>query len=278
MTDAFVVETRAELMTLSDVPEDMLLHVLEALGPQSFRDVAPVCQLFCSLAADKLAEWRARKTLSTKITFTELGETERRSCWPMRTLTESYEPHGVRLSGSAVGVVPGVTGGDPGGWQLEGTVRNVAGGGRFVGLNEDGQQLTMRFRSPVAGVTFDAVTRDADVTVQVTATSASGKLLHDQHLVIGPERSTWITEASCGHRVEAFRARAIDTTHVTTFSLSLTDPGEGEEERTPEGHAAVGVCIGGADEIASVTFTLHDQVRLKEDGRAVGLANLRVFV
>ena len=265
---------------LLDLPRDLLSEVLVQLGPASFRAVAPVCALLRDLTAEKLAFWRARAQLLCALDLTELPIPASCSCLPLAKL--QYEGVGVRLRGDAAGVLTGISGGDPGNWQLEGTVRGVPGGGRFIGFNTNKQSLQLSFRHPVTSVAFDLVTRDAACEVAIHATAADGSVLHAHTMSVGPATSSWVTLASVEHSMAAYEARAVATTHCTAVKLARSGGSDMDTGRVatflPRSPTRdeLALSLRPDEEIAAVTVTFHDRARVKDDERAIGLANIRL--
>lgn len=266
-------------LQLLDLPRDLLSEVLVQLGPTSFRAVAPVCALLREAAAEKLAYWRARAQLLCALDLTELPIPRSCSCLPLAKL--QYEEMGVRLRGDAAGVLPGISSGDPGNWQLEGTVRGVPGGGRFIGFNTSKQSLQVSFRHPVTSVAFDLITRDAECEVAIHATAADGSVLHAHTMSVGPATSSWVSMASVEHNIAAYETRAIATTHCTAVKLAR---GGGSADagrvatflpRSPT-LDELALSLHPDEEIAAVTVTFYDRPRVKDDERAIGLANIRL--
>jgi hypothetical protein len=271
-------ENTPHAVTLMDVPDDLISELLEALGPAAIR-YAAVSRLLGAAVSDKLRQWRARRVLAASVDFTSLPPPQTVSArWPLHRLRSAYDAVGVRFSGSALAVESGVSAGDPGNWQLEGTGgRGLPGGGRFIGLNSDGQTLHVALRSPASGISFDVVTRDAEVEVSVCATACGGAPLLEHRLKIGPRASSWLSPGAFGHDA-AFDAAAIATTHCTSVCLVREAAERGLRVCRPsESLAAMSLALRPDDEICSVTLTLHDRGR-KDDGCALGVANVRVHV
>ena len=271
---------------------DVLSVILEALGPQASRAVQPVCKMLRTAVADKLVEWRAQGKLMGTIDFCDLDYPSPSTnvffaLWHPQDILQRYVTQGIGLSGNAVGVIPGMSEGDIGNWQLEGTRRGVPGGGRYLGFNAAAQSITMHLMCPCSAVVFDLVTRDAKCAVGFLATDPTGAVLHEHAHEIGPKSSSWLSPATFGHDTCAFRARAMETTHCTTVRLVR----EGVAACSDAGGARRGECrkvvhqvvsetadelvltMRPGDEIATVTFTMHDR-----NGGAVGLSNLKAFV
>jgi len=268
---------------IADMP-DVLSEILEALGPCSFWAAAPVCRAFRSAVSEKLVLWRKQRAPLCNVQLADVPI--RGTACPLSAIAARYEALGVRFRGSAVGVVPGISEDDPGQWQLEGTVRGMPGGGRFVGFNTDGQWLALALRNPASGCSFDLVTRDARGDVTIRATDASGAVLHDATLAVGPEASSWLKESH--FRLmdgDAFAKCAIETTHCTAVRLERASPeaGEGfERAATLATHSATSATLALTlhpdDEVARVSFTFHDPPSAKREERAMGLSNICVYV
>lgn len=275
---ACLVPPSSPVTAILDLPRDVLLALAECLGPASVHDAAPVCTELRALAAEKVMDWRKQRAVLCNISLTDFNFGSGLAMHPFESILHRYESMGVRFEGSTAGIVPGISDGDPSNWQLEGTVRDVTGGGRFIGFNTDGQHLKMHYRRPVSACTFDLLTRDPNCKVTIGAKARDGTALRYHQVSVGPARSTWMRKINS----DSQRARAIETVHCTTVCLVPISTATGEQLATriveSDMRTVLTLTLCPGEEMASVSIAFNDQTTHKDDEKAIGLANIRVSV